>query len=359
MSSNIYKQNGSKNYYLRVTIDGVEHRESLRTTSKRVAERKAKSRIEELRAKADKGEDDWLFKIGYVKFYDGLDQGETSWSVETAKRYRTSLRQILGVLEEYCEEEDLEIKELMAMEIDTAMVSEFVERRKEDGVTVSTINRDLTAFRHLMKAMKNDGWVLDNPVDSYERQGMQEVLPYIEIPTNAAIWKLAERAPGTLAFFPDFLNETGGRVTETARIKWSDIKGMENPVEGNVKVTYRETKGGKIRVVALRQAAIDILLRIPRSNSSPYLFWNRSDRGYYKDASNLFWEYGQETGFGSRLHDIRHKFAIERLQEGWSIYRVSRYIGHVSVRTTERYYLRYLTEQEQDAVRSDGDNGFW
>ncbi|MFY2826594.1 tyrosine-type recombinase/integrase [Ruegeria sp. MALMAid1280] len=358
MSSNIYKQSGSKNWHLSVTIDGVRHRESLRTTSKRVAEKKAKSRIEELQEKARKGENDWLFQAGFVKFYDGMDQGNSSWSAETIKRYRTSLRSILGVLEEYCEDEGDDVSDLMAMEIDRAVVSEFVERRKDQGVTVATINRDLTAFWHLMSVMKNDGWILDNPVASYERQGMKEVLPDIVMPTDTAIEELASRAPGTLSEFPGFLNETGGRVKETAMIKWSDIKGMEKPVEGKVKVTYRNTKGGKIRVITLRQGAIDILLRIPRSNSSPYLFWNRSDHGYYKDASNLFWEYGQETGFGSRLHDIRHKFAIERLQEGWSIYRVSRYIGHVSVRTTERYYFRYLTQEEQDAARSDGDNGF-
>ncbi len=358
MSSNIYKQSGSKNWHLRVTINGVRHRESLRTTSKRVAEKKAKDRIKELRAKADKGEDDWLFQVGYVKFYDGMGQGDTAWSDETVKRYKTSLRQILNILDELCEDEDRDIRDLFATDITTAVVSEFVERRKDKGVTVSTINRDLTAFRHLMAEMKNQGWVSENPVVSYERQGMKENLPDIEIPTDDTIRKLGARAPGTLAFFPEFLNETGGRVTETAMLKWSDIKGLEQPTEGNVKVTYRKTKGGKIRVVLLRQAAIDILLRIPRSNSSPYLFWNRSDHGYYKDASNLFWEYGQETGFGSRLHDIRHKFAIERLQEGWSIYRVSRYIGHVSVRTTERYYFRYLTQEEQDAASSDGDNGF-
>lgn len=248
----------------------------------------------------------------------------------------------------------------MAMEIDTAVVSEFVERRKDQGFTVATINRDLTAFRHLMTAMKNDGWMQSNPVVSYERQGMQEILPDIEKPTDAAIKKLAVRAPGTLAFFPQFLNETGGRVTETAMLKWSDIVGLERPVEGNVKITYRrKTKGGKIRVVALRKEAIDLLLKIPRSSASPFVFWNKNEHGCYKDASNLFWEYGQETGFGSRLHDIRHKFAIERPQEGWSIYRVSGYIGHVSVRTTERYYFRYLTQEEQAIASSDGDNGFW
>lgn len=359
MSSNIYKQKGSKNYYLRVKIKGVEHRESLQTSSKRVAQKKANRRLEELRSKAETGQNDWLFQVGYVKFYTGMDQGHSSWSADTIKRYRTSLRQILGVLDEYCQDTGREITELMAIEITTGVVSEFVARRKVEGVTVSTINRDLTAFRHLMADIKMRGWIDENPVALFERQGMNEVLPEITLPKNAAIKKLGQRAPGTLEFFPEFLNQTGGRVKETALLTWSDIEGIERPIEGNVKMTYRWTKGEKIRVISLRQAAIDILLRVPRSNSSPYIFWNRSDHGHYKDASNLFWEYGQETGFGARLHDIRHKFAIERLKEGWSIYRVSRYIGHVSVGTTERYYLRYLTQEQQDAARSDGDNGFW
>ncbi|NIY78760.1 site-specific integrase [Celeribacter sp. HF31] len=92
--------------------------------------------------------------------------------------------------------------------------------------------------------------------------------------------------------------------------------------------------------------------------SSPYVFSNKTEHGYNKDPSNLFWEYGQETGFGARLHDLRHKFAIERLREGLSIYRVQQYIGHGSVLTTERYYLRYLTQAQQDKVKSDGNNGF-
>jgi integrase/recombinase XerD len=130
---------------------------------------------------------------------------------------------------------------------------------------------------------------------------------------------------------------------ETAMTKWSDVAGMDRPVEGNVKLTLRHTKGGKARTITLRQQAIDILLAIPRSNRSPYIFWNRTEEGYYKSASNMFWEFAQETKFGARLHDLRHKFAIERLKEGWSIYRVQKYLGHGSVTTTEEYYLRYLT----------------
>ena len=98
-------------------------------------------------------------------------------------------------------------------------------------------------------------------------------------------------------------------------------------------------------------------MHIPRSNRSPYVFWNRTEDGYYRAAANLFWDYAQETRFGARLHDIRHKFAIERLKDGWSVYRVQRYIGHGSVKTTERYYFRYLSQEQQEIANADGNAG--
>lgn len=100
-----------------------------------------------------------------------------------------------------------------------------------------------------------------------------------------------------------------------------------------------------------------ILLEIPRSNRSPCVFWNRTGDGYYRAAANLFWDYVQETNFGARLHHVRHKFAIERLRQGWSVYRVQRYIGHGSVKTTGRYYFRYLSQEQQEIATADGNVG--
>ncbi|UWR66169.1 tyrosine-type recombinase/integrase [Phaeobacter inhibens] len=355
---NIFKPRNSKYWWLRVKINGFTHRETLRTTSQRVAAKKAKDRIKELRGKEESGELDWTFAAGFTKFFNALDLTSSSWGSETRKRYQSSLRQILRVIVDICEDADREIEDLMAAEITVATVSEFVARRRAEKVTVSTINRDLTAFTSLMSSIKNQGWIDENPVRLFEKQGMKEVLPVITLPSNMAIQKLSARAPGTLHYFPSFLDATGGRVTEMALLLWADVSGLDNPVEGNVKATLRNTKGKKVRAIELRQQAIDILLKIPRSNVSPYIFWNSTEHGYYKDPSNLFWEYGQETGFDARLHDLRHKFAIERLKEGWSIYRVQKYIGHGSVLTTERYYLRYLTAEEKARVSADGDNGF-
>lgn len=359
MARNVYTPRNSRNYHLRVTIDGKEYRESLQTTSKRVAEKKARERIKELKGKAERGETDWLFHAGFTSFYDSLDEHDEDhgWTEKTRTRYQTSLRQIGLVLTEIFEERGEDIEAVGAWEVDLKLVTEFVAMRKDEGVSIATINRDLTAFNHLMSHIKNKGWTEVNPVLQFEKQGMRENLPDIVLPTDEAIQKLGQRAPGTLAFFPGFLDETGGRVTEMSMIKWTDVSGLDRPVEGQVTLTLRHTKGRKIRTNTLRQEAIDILMQIPRSNRSPYVFWNRTEDGYYRAAANLFWDYAQETRFGARLHDIRHKFAIERLKEGWSVYRVQRYIGHGSVKTTERYYFRYLSQEQQEIANADGNAG--
>lgn len=359
MPRNIYKPKNSKNYYLRVSIDGKEYRESLQTTSKRVAEKKARDRIKELKGKAGRGEEDWLFHAGFTSFYDSLDHDDEGhgWSDTTRARYQTSLRQIGVTLSDIFEERGEDIEAAGAWEVDLKLVSEFVSMRKDEGVSIATINRDLTAFNHLMRHIKNKGWIEMNPVLQFEKQGMKESLPDIVLPSDRAILELGRRAPGTLSFFPAFLDATGGRVTEISMIKWADVQGLDRPVEGHVTMTLRHTKGRKVRTITLRQQAIDILVKIPRSNRSPYVFWNKTEEGYYRSPANLFWDYAQETGFGARLHDIRHKFAIERLREGWSVYRVQRYIGHGSVKTTERYYFRYLSQEQQEVANADGNVG--
>ncbi|MDV7141752.1 tyrosine-type recombinase/integrase [Tropicimonas sp. TH_r6] len=357
MPDNIYKQNGSKNWYLRIKIDGVERRESLRTNHRRTAEKKARERIRELKGQISSGALELRFVEGFADFCEALKAGDLGWGTETRKRYMVSARQIGETLFELFVDLGRDIHSIQASEIDVATISEFVSRRREEECSVATINRDLTAFRHLMNYMLNKKMITENPMDMFVKQGMKEVLPDIVLPTRDDVGKLSSRAPGTLAWFPDFLDATGGRAKETALLQWTDISGFSGEGGQDVQVTYRKTKGGKIRTVTLRPEAVAILRDIPRSPVSPYVFWNDTAHGHYKDVSNLFWQYGQEVEFGSRLHDLRHKFAIERLKEGWSIYRVSQYIGHGSILTTERYYFRYLTQEEQIRARADAFNG--
>lgn len=210
-----------------------------------------------------------MFHAGFTSFHDNMEaeDDEHGWAATTCNRYRTSLLQIALTLKAIFEDRNEDIEDAAAWEIGLAEVTEFVALRKDAGVSLATINRDLTAFDHLMKHVKNKGWIELNPVQLFEKQ--REKLPRIVLPTEEALAKLSERAPGTLTYFPGFLDEAGGRITEMAMIKWSDLSRMKRPVEGNVTLTLQNTKGGKARTITLRQQSNDILLQISRSNRSP------------------------------------------------------------------------------------------
>lgn len=54
-----------------------------------------------------------------------------------------------------------------------------------------------------------------------------------------------------------------------------------------------------------------------------------------------------------RVHDCRHTYASHYLREGGNIFRLSRYLGHSSVRITERVYAHMIpADFEQDWDRN-------
>ncbi len=50
----------------------------------------------------------------------------------------------------------------------------------------------------------------------------------------------------------------------------------------------------------------------------------------------------------ARFHDLRRTFGLNLIKQGMSIYKVSRLLGHKSVRTTEQHYAPLLTTEIED-----------
>ena len=83
----------------------------------------------------------------------------------------------------------------------------------------------------------------------------------------------------------------------------------------------------------------------PPHPSSAYVFWHGSGARYANVSSRIALLIGRLVKAGKarkfRFHDLRHRFAIEWLRAGGDIYRLSRHLGHRSVKTTE-IYLGYV-----------------
>ena len=71
---------------------------------------------------------------------------------------------------------------------------------------------------------------------------------------------------------------------------------------------------------------------------------------YSKDyVSHKFKKEVRKLGISNaRFHDLRRTFGLNLIKQGMSIYKVSKLLGHKSVRSTEQHYAPLLTMEIED-----------
>src|SRR5262249_26765303 len=117
-------------------------------------------------------------------------------------------------------------------------------------------------------------------------------------------------------------------------------------------------KRNKMRTIDLSAEAMAAIKAAP--SGSEWLFvseigdrHNHAGSSFYKLVQLLAGR-GEVTRF--RFHDLRHRFAVDYLQGGGSIYDLQQHLGHTSVKTTE-VYLAYLSPGEQRAAKFGSASG--
>jgi integrase len=160
---------------------------------------------------------------------------------------------------------------------------------------------------------------------------------------------------------------TGLRVGEALRMRREDAD-LDQGV-----LTIRDTKFGKSRLVPVHPTTREVLLRYaarrdehPDRRSSPYFFvTERGRRLPFQYVHPVFWKLSRQIGLrgpadhtGPRLHDLRHRFAVQALvawyRAGKDVERhlpaLSTYLGHGCVRDTY-WYLSACPELMEHAAK--------
>lgn len=244
----------------------------------------------------------------------------------TAERYRTSLWQL-----------DATLSGKLLPAIDKAELGRVVEARRRSGATNATINRDLTAVGSVLGACAAWDWIEEDPTRHFDRRRLtRERREPIKIPPDADVAAVIARAPNGFSDLLAFLAETGMRQEEAAGLEWGDVAPDRRTV------TLTRTKTSRPRTIELRDEARAVLEQRPRYARSPMVFWHGEGQRYTTVPGRFRVIMGKviatHDGMARfRCHDLRHKFAVDRLREGWDIYDLARYLGHSSVRVTERY----------------------
>ena len=124
---------------------------------------------------------------------------------------------------------------------------------------------------------------------------------------------------------------------------------------------YTGARSGEIRSLTQENVLDDSVVvrgktgrRIVKLNNQAKKVIDAQDElwNYTKDyVSHRFKKEVRRLGIrNARFHDLRRTFGLNLIKQGMSIYKVSKLLGHKSVRTTEQHYAPLLTVEIEDFV---------
>lgn len=326
-------------YWARAQRNGREYRRSLQTKDRAIAERRLREWLTDLEAVQWGDKPRRSFDEAAARF---VREHLTTLKPGGAKRYGVSLKNLA-----------LHFGGKFLHEIKSAELSEFETARRTEGVSPSTIRRDLACLSSMLTSATEWEWIDDgsNPVPSYLRRrakrGLKEAparTRYLREDEEAELLREATpavRTAITLAI------DTGLRREELFSLKWNQI----DLVRGLV-ATTTQTKSGRRRTVPLPERSRTIVGTLPRRLDSPYVLVNPDTGDRYVQMNKGLKAAARRAKINDlQWHDLRRTAGCRWLQrDGRSMEEVSTLLGHSSVMVTEQRYAFLEAEAVAEAI---------
>lgn len=269
---------------------------------------------------------------------------------KAALRYEVSLVHLRAVLD------DVAIAAIGSKEL-----LEFETARRAANVSAPTIRRDLACLSSFMSYAVEREWVDANSVPAFmrrrRRHGLKESPPrtrYFSLEEEAKI--LAHTNPPGAPFMVAadaiiFAIETGLRCEEQFSARWRQVRWGGEP-----SFLVEDGKGGKPREMPLTPRAMEVLTRCTRGESNDFIFAHE-DGARFVQLDKSFRGACRRAGvLDVRWHDLRRTCGCRLLQErGFSMEQVRTWLGHESIKTTEKHYAFLNIRHLQRAVRDTED----
>lgn len=347
--ANVYRR--GKTWWGRFTHEGQELRRSLGTTSSRVAEQ----RLLEWKRQVEQGQ--WArSRATYEEIaLQFIERHFPRIKPSSRRRYRVSLQNLTPHFEH-----------VPLAKITSASLSDFETARREEGVTPSTIRRDLMCLSSLfsfareieayrgqntvadyLRAARRRGLVENEPRSRYlSREEEERLLDYagarrqtMKSSRDAHGWHMFQAAVA-------FAIDTGLRSNEQFSARWSQV----DTARSEIHIPATKAKSGRGRTVPLLKRSLDAILALPRTDSG-LIFWYAGGKRYrnmYQQFKRACRTLGLEDAC---WHDLRRTCGVRLLRDREvSIERVSLWLGHSSIGVTQKVYAFLEVDDLHKAV---------
>lgn len=210
-------------------------------------------------------------------------------------------------------------------------------------VAAPTVNTTIGTLSSAFEWFRSMQWMSENPCSGLKR--LEESPPQFEWLRNSEqITRLLAACSDNIRPIIALMVGTGMRIDETLHLEWDDID-LEHRLIHVHRGRQGTTKSGKARPVPIFDSVLPVLrdLRLQRGTSR-LVFPNQRGKVRSKPGVSVPFKRAlakAELPTKIRPHDLRHSFAILYLLDGGDLHRLSRILGHSTVVTTERAYLRF------------------
>lgn len=224
--------------------------------------------------------------------------------------------------------------------------NDFIARRRGQGVSNSSINREWQLARRVWKHVAPDYEVAN--ID-WGKLALDEPQERVRELTATEEKRLFDKLPDSLKPIVEFAILSGQRKSAVVGLRWQDIHWEQ----GEATII---NKGGANHIFPLSPYLISLLLEQPMVDDCPYVFTYvcerhspaRKDRerrvkGKRYPFSTQGWDRKwrkakSDAGVANfKFHDLRHTNATRIMRKTGNLKAAMRLLGHTDIRTTSRY----------------------
>lgn len=366
MTIHLYRRkNESSKWQALVYLNGRRYRFSCLTDDKPTAREYARQRVEELKARHNRG---------LVGLPDPVRVAAVlkRYTEESVPKLRPATqRRTLGIVAQltaWFVEGPLHDPLVLSVRPDD--IAAFLEKKESEDVKPRTVNLYRATLHRIFRLCVRP-WLLipTNPVSATETLREEPREPHLPSDAEYSALLAASAEHAMLRLFITLAWETGARSGELLQLEWCDIDFDRRFVSfANDAQRGRRTKGRRSRTLPLSDVAMQSLRDHAASYrllapTSPYVFKHmRPDREARPGdrIESLYRAFKRAARSASlptlRPHDLRHAFVTRKLAEGVPAQLVMRYVGHADLATTLRYthlvpeHLRAVVEDTATSV---------
>ena len=337
----VFKRRDSAFYQYAFLFEGKRYRGSTKHKNKKSAGRHEnilKEKLANSRSGIVERKQVPVFSAFSAEFLDRVkpELEATSWL-----RYEVSLRALKEWFDKQC-----------LNEIAADGIERFKEARLKQGLSPSTVNRDLACLRRILSFAVQTDVIGTTPflarkVRFLSENGRERILNFQEERRYLAVARPVLRDAATLIL------EMGFRPGEACSIRREDVHLYAIPAFVNI--PDGKTKNAR-RDVPATTLAKEILARRVAQVKGAYLFPLRVGTGYdwsrpMKELHPAHEEALATSGVIPRfqLYDLRHTYGTRAVESGTDPLTLMRLMGHADLKTTMRYVhlsKRHLAEAQ-------------